>query len=115
MLVLSRKPGESLVIGRDITVTVIRMKGNVAQLGIDAPKEVPIHRSELHERIQKNERTLAASTEKLDQGGRSELHDAVIAHRKGKLSDLLAAGADVNRKDNGGWTLVCPRSLVQGL
>jgi carbon storage regulator len=50
MLVLSRKLGESVVIGGGITVTVRKMKGNVVQLGIDAPKEIPIHRSELQVR-----------------------------------------------------------------
>ena len=64
MLVLSRKLGQSVVIGGGITVTVRTMKGNVVQLGIDAPKEIPIHRSELRERIQKNEGALAAPTEK---------------------------------------------------
>jgi carbon storage regulator len=54
MLVLSRKLGESIVIGGHITVTVKRMKGNVVQLGIDAPKEIPIHRSELQERIRQD-------------------------------------------------------------
>jgi carbon storage regulator len=47
MLVLSRKNGESIVIGGGITVKVLRVKGNVVQLGIDAPKEVPIQGSEL--------------------------------------------------------------------
>jgi carbon storage regulator len=47
MLVLSRKLGQSLVIGGGITVTVIKVKGSTVQLGIDAPKEVPIRRSEL--------------------------------------------------------------------
>jgi carbon storage regulator CsrA len=49
MLVLSRKPGESVVIGGGIAVTVIKMTGNVVQLGFDAPKEIPIRRSELKE------------------------------------------------------------------
>jgi carbon storage regulator len=47
MLVLSRKHGESIVIGRGITVTVLKMKGGVVQLGIDAPLDIPIRRSEL--------------------------------------------------------------------
>jgi carbon storage regulator len=50
MLVLSRKLGESIVIGGGITITVIRIKGSVVQLGIDAPIEIPVHRSELQER-----------------------------------------------------------------
>ena len=104
MLVLSRKNGESIVIDGAIKVQVIEVKGKVVRLGIDAPKEIPVHRSELYERIRENERTLAAPKEKLDQGGRSQLHDAVIDHRRGRIVELLAAGADVNRKDNGGWT-----------
>ena len=58
MLVLSRKNGECLVIDGGITVQVIEVKGNRVRLGIEAPKEISILRSELHPRIQKNERTL---------------------------------------------------------
>ena len=63
MLVLSRKLGESIVIDGAIKVQVIEVKGNVVRLGIDAPKEIPIHRSELYERLRTNERVLAASKE----------------------------------------------------
>ena len=103
MLVLSRKNGESIVIDGAIKVAVIGVKGNVVRLGIDAPKEVPVHRSELYERIRENDRT-RAGPEKLDQRGRSQLHNAVIDHQGGRIVQLLAAGADVNRRDNGGWT-----------
>jgi carbon storage regulator CsrA len=103
MLVLSRKNGESIVIDGAIKVQVMGVKGTVVRLGIDAPKEIPVHRSEIYGRIRANERARAAP-EKLDQGGRSQLHDAVIDHRRGRIVELLAAGADVNRKDNGGWT-----------
>jgi carbon storage regulator CsrA len=103
MLVLSRKNGESIVIDGAIKVQVIGVKNNVVRLGIDAPKEVPVHRSELFERIRENDRSRAA-LEKLDQGGRSQLHDAVIDRRGRQIDELLAGGADVNRKDKGGWT-----------
>ena len=59
MLVLSRKNGESIVIDGAIKVQVIEVKGKVVRLGIEAPKEIPVHRSELYERIRENERTLA--------------------------------------------------------
>jgi uncharacterized protein len=103
MLVLSRKHGESIVIDGAIKVQVIEVKGKVVRLGIEAPKEIPVRRSELHERIRENQRTRGAP-EKLDQGGRTPLHDAVLDHRGGRIVELLAAGADVNRRDNGGWT-----------
>ena len=51
MLVLSRKSGESVVIGGKITVTVIESRGEIVRLGIEAPKEVPVHRWEVFERI----------------------------------------------------------------
>lgn len=51
MLILSRKYGESIVIGGKIVVTVGRVNGKVVQLGIDAPKEVSIRRSELRKKI----------------------------------------------------------------
>jgi carbon storage regulator CsrA len=117
MLVLSRKHGESIVIDGSITVQVVAVQGQVVRLGIDAPKEIPVYRTELYKRIRENEKTLAAPDkmlaperslsapmEKSNQGGRSELHDAVIHHRRGRIGELLAAGADVNRKDNKGWT-----------
>ena len=103
MLVLSRKSGESIVIGGAIRVQVMTVKGHMVRLGIDAPKEVPVHRSELYERIRENDRT-RAGPEELDQDGRSQLHNAVIDHQGGRIVELLAAGSDVNRKDNGGWT-----------
>jgi carbon storage regulator len=59
MLILSRKHGESIVIDGDITVTLVAVKGNVAQLGIDAPQEVPIHRSEIFQRIRESVPDLA--------------------------------------------------------
>jgi carbon storage regulator len=80
MLVLSRKSGESIVIDGDIGVQVVSVNGNVVRLGIDAPQQIPVNRSELYERIRENDRTFPASTQALDQGGKSELHDAVIHH-----------------------------------
>jgi carbon storage regulator len=47
MLVLSRKPGETLTVGRDITITVVEIKGNRVRLGIDAPRDVAVVRTEL--------------------------------------------------------------------
>ena len=51
MLVLSRKAGERLVIGPNIVVTVLEVRGNVVKLGCEAPLEVPIHREEVTRRI----------------------------------------------------------------
>ena len=55
MLVLSRRIGESIVIGGGITIKVMKIKGNAVQLGFDAPKEIPIHRSELRKLIREFE------------------------------------------------------------
>ena len=51
MLVLARKLGETVVIGDSVTIKVIKVRGNAVCLGIDAPKEVPVHRAEVCQRI----------------------------------------------------------------
>jgi len=53
MLILTRRIGETLMVGDDVTVTVLGVKGNQLRLGVNAPKEVPVHREEIYYRIQK--------------------------------------------------------------
>ncbi len=52
MLILTRRVGETLNIGEGITVTVVNVKGNEVRIGIDAPKDVTVHREEIYEKVQ---------------------------------------------------------------
>ena len=62
MLILTRRVGETLVIGDDVTVTVLGVRGNQVRLGVNAPKDVAVHREEIYQRIQ-NEKNAENSTE----------------------------------------------------
>ncbi len=57
MLILTRRVGETLMIGSDVTVTVLGVKGNQVRIGINAPKNVAVHREEIFERIQREQRS----------------------------------------------------------
>jgi carbon storage regulator len=55
MLILTRRVGESVMIGHDVTITVLGVKGKQVRVGIDAPKHVAVHREEIYERIQREQ------------------------------------------------------------
>ena len=61
MLILTRRVGETLMIGDDVTVTVLGVKGNQVRIGVNAPRDVAVHREEIYERI-RHEKTQAGDS-----------------------------------------------------
>ena len=55
MLILTRRVGETLMVGDEVTVTVLGVKGNQVRLGVNAPRDVAVHREEIYERIKKEQ------------------------------------------------------------
>jgi len=63
MLILTRRVGESLMVGDEITVTVLGVKGNQVRIGVNAPRDVAVHREEIYNRIQDDAETPPAEKE----------------------------------------------------
>ena len=79
MLILTRRVGETLMIGDDVTVTVLGVKGNQVRIGIDAPRDVAVHREEIYERIQREK-----------EGGEEAVEEAVEEEVEWSIVENLA-------------------------
>lgn len=71
MLVLTRRSGESVVIGDDVTVTVLEIRHDQVRLGVDAPRSVPVHRHEVYEQVIRENATAVATSEQARRVARS--------------------------------------------
>ena len=80
MLVLARKVGQSIVIGDNVELMVIEVRGDQVRLGVTAPKDIPVHRKELLEQI-RQENLMAGDSEK-ERDEKSERREALVAAAK---------------------------------
>lgn len=65
MLVLTRRPGESIVIGQNIVITVIEIKGGQVRIGIDAPREIDVYREEIYEQVRQENLAAIANVDQI--------------------------------------------------
>jgi carbon storage regulator len=72
MLILTRRVGETVMIGNDVTVTVLGVKGNQVRIGINAPKSVAVHREEIYERIKREQQGGVEPGERTERQGESK-------------------------------------------
>lgn len=69
MLILTRRVGETVMIGDEVTITILGVKGNQVRVGINAPKSVAVHREEIYERIKREQQGEADKKKKHDANG----------------------------------------------
>lgn len=72
MLVLTRRPGESIIVGHNIVVTVIEIKGGQVRIGIDAPREIEVYREEIYEQVRQENLSAVANAEQIRQAVQSQ-------------------------------------------
>jgi carbon storage regulator len=99
MLILTRKPGEAIVIGDNIKVTFVEIKGNQIRLGIDAPRDVKVYRQEIFDQIQAENLEAAQSQGMQDLEGLAAAMNVKVAP-KSPLGQLTTAkvGVDVTKR-----------------
>ncbi|NEX21769.1 carbon storage regulator CsrA [Thiorhodococcus mannitoliphagus] len=69
MLILTRRVGETLMIGDEVTVTVLGVKGNQVRIGVNAPRDVAVHREEIYERIKREQAEVGQGADTVNHAG----------------------------------------------
>ena len=72
MLILTRRVGETLMIGDEVTVTVLGVKGNQVRIGVNAPRDIAVHREEIYERIKREQEEAGIATSPIGQTGHAD-------------------------------------------